>query len=309
MLQVVSSRDQVLLEEGQQFGIGGRIVRTDIVRRMDNPPAQQPEPDAVDDVPSEPRILGADQPIGKRPARILARRESDGGRVGKGGCPERFHARLAASLLEIEQDDLFLPFDGRLIGNLRKEGGHARPALLGPALRPHSHERERHGLGDGLRLAALHGAVEVHLRVAEVAAAAGEHLADEPVVRHVLLDARANPAVIGLHRVGPEFDGELGLDPQQVAPLHRPVVGELLALQQAIDQLAAFVGVGILQELRRLFSRRERADHVQVGPAHKDAVGAHPSGSDPQLFQPAEDQFVNPASGNRIGVAFKGTDR
>ena len=68
-------------------------------------------------------------------------------------------------------------------------------------------------------------------------------------------------------------------------------------------------GVGIFQELRCLFSRWERADHVQVGPAHKHAIGAHPSGSDPQLFQPAEDQFVNPALGHRIGVSFKGTDR
>ena len=82
-----------------------------------------------------------------------------------------------------------------------------------------------------------------------------------------------------------------------------------VTLQQAIDQFATFVGVGIRQELRRLFSRWESADHVQVGPAHKDAVGALPSGSDPQLFQPAEDQFVNPALGHRIGVAFKDTDR
>jgi hypothetical protein len=35
MLQVVAGRDQVLFEEGQQFGIGGRIVRTEIVRRME----------------------------------------------------------------------------------------------------------------------------------------------------------------------------------------------------------------------------------------------------------------------------------
>ena len=51
----------------------------------------------------------------------------------------------------------------------------------------------------------------------------------------------ANPAVIGLRRVGPEVDGKLRLDPQQVAPLHGPVVGELVALQQAVDQGAALV--------------------------------------------------------------------
>ncbi len=216
---------------------------------------------------------------------------------------------MAAGLLEIELDDLFLPFDGGLIGDLREEGGHARPALFGPAFRPHSHEAKRHGLGDGLRLAALHGAVEVHLRVAEIAAAGREHLADEPVVRHVLLDARANPAVIGLHRVGPELDGELRLDPQQVAPLHRPVVGELVSLQETIDELAAFVAVRILQELPGLFGRRQGADHVEVDPAHEDAVGTDSGGRDAQLLQPAEDQLVDPALGNRIGVAFKGAHR
>ena len=121
--------------------------------------------------------------------------------------------------------------------------------LLRPVLGPRPHERQGHGLGDGLRLPALDGAVEVDLGHAEIAAAGREHLPDEPVVRHVLLDARPNPAVIRLRRIGPQVDGELRLDPQQVAPLHRPVVGKLLPLQQAVDQGAAFVRVPVRQEL------------------------------------------------------------
>ena len=42
--------------------------------------------------------------------------------------------------------------------------------------------------------------------------------------------------MIGLHGVGPEIDGELRLDPQQIAPLQRPVVGEFIPLQQTVDQ-------------------------------------------------------------------------
>ena len=50
---------------------------------------------------------------------------------------------------------------------------------FGPLFGPRAHERQGHGLGDARRLLALHGAVEIDLRHAEVAAAGGEHLADE----------------------------------------------------------------------------------------------------------------------------------
>ena len=80
--------------------------------------------------------------------------------------------------------------------------------------------------------------------------------------------------MIGLRRVGPEVDGELRLDPQQIAPLHRPVVGELLPLQQPVDQRRAFVGAVIRQELPRLVGRGQRADHVEIDPSNEHAVGA-----------------------------------
>ena len=51
-------------------------------------------------------------------------------------------------------------------------------------------KRQGHGLGDGLRLPALDGAIEVDRRHAEIAAAGGEQLAHELVVGHVLPDAR-----------------------------------------------------------------------------------------------------------------------
>ena len=127
---------------------------------------------------------------------------------------------------------------------------------LRPGLGPRSHEGQGHGGGDAFRRAVLDGAVEVDRADAEIAAAGGEHLADELVVGLVLGDRRPHPAVIGLGRVGPEIDGELGLDPQHVAPFHRPVVGELVALQQAVDQQPALVlRVGVLDELAGLLAR------------------------------------------------------
>ena len=112
--------------------------------------------------------------------------------------------------------------------------------------------------------------------------------------------------MIGLRRVGPEVDGELGLDPQQIAPFHGPVVGELVALQQPIDQLAALVGAVVLEELRGLLRRGQGADHVQVRPPQEHLVGAELGRLDAQLLQAGENQLVNPAVG-RGGAALSKT--
>ena len=140
---------------------------------------------------------------------------------------------------------------------------------------------------------ALHGAVEVDRRVAEVAAAGGEQLADEPVVGLVLADGGADPAVIGLRGVGPEVDGELGLDAQQVAPLHGPVVGELGAFEQAVDEGGAFVGVGVGEELRGFLGGGQRADDVEEGAAEEDGVGREVGGLDVEAFEAGEDAGVD----------------
>ncbi len=150
---------------------------------------------------------------------------------------------------------------------------------------------------DGLRFLALDGAVEVDLGHTEIAAAGREHLPDEPVIRQVLLDAVPNPAVIRLHRIGPQIDGELRLDPQQVAPLHRPVIRKLLALQQTINQGAAFVRVLVQHERSRLLRGGQRANHVQIGAADKHGIRADIGGLNAQLLQPAENQFVDLAAG------------
>ena len=54
--------------------------------------------------------------------------------------------------------------------------------------------------------------------------------------------------MIGLGRVRPQVDGELGLDPQQVAPFQGPIVGPLVALQHAVHQRAALVGIASRRE-------------------------------------------------------------
>ncbi len=103
---------------------------------------------------------------------------------------------------------------------------------------------------------------------------------------------RADPAVIGLHRIGPQIDGELRLDPQQIAPLHRPVIGELVALQQAIDQVLRLFGSWSARNALASCGGGQRADHVQIDAANKHGIRADRSRLDAQPLQPGEDQFV-----------------
>ena len=105
--------------------------------------------------------------------------------------------------------------------------------------------------------------------------------------------AVANPVVIGLGGVGPQVDGELRLDAQQVAPLHRPVVGKLVALEQPVDQGGAFVGVRIGEELRRFLRGGQRADDVQVDAPQEYGVGREIGGLDVQAFQAVEHPCVD----------------
>jgi len=274
---------------------------------VNDAPPQEPVPQPVDDVPREPGVFGLDQPIGEDDARVLARGHADRSAVGEDRG--RGAARLARRLARIEGNDLLFPLVGGLVADLGEEGRHAGKPLFGPLVGPLPQERQCHGLGDALRGLALHGAVEVHLAHAEVAAVGREHLPDEPVIGQILANAGANPAVIGLGRIGPEVDGELGLHPQQIAPLHRPIVGKLLPLQEAIDQQAALLGVLIQQELPRLLRGGQGADDVQVGPPHKHLVGAHVRRLDAQPLQPAEDQIVDPALGSAIHAGRQGTAR
>ena len=148
--------------------------------------------------------------------------------------------------------------------------------------------------------------IEVDLRRPEIAAAGGEQLADEPVVGHVLLERGPNPAVVRLGGIGPEVDREFGLDPQQVGPLHRPVVGKLRTLQQAIDQHRALVGGLVVQKTLRLVRRGQRADRVEIDPPYESSIGTQLGRLDFQLFQLVEHELVDLALGRESRLDFEG---
>jgi len=170
---------------------------------------------------------------------------------------------------------LLLPLAGGFVADLRKEGGHARQTLLRPRIGPLPHERQGRGASEAFGRLVLHGAIEVDGADAEVASARCEHLPDELVIRLVGGDRLADPVVIGLGGIGPEIDGEFRFDAQNVAPFHRPVVGEFPPLQQTIDQRTPLpLRVRVVDERPGLVCRGQRADHIQIGATDKHGVRA-----------------------------------
>ena len=112
--------------------------------------------------------------------------------------------------------------------------------------------------------------------------------------------------MVGLGGVGPEVDGELGLDAQQIAPFHGPVVGELRALEQAVDQsgcvclgsvscrnCAASLAVGTVPMTSR------------IGAAQENGVGAGLRGLNTQLLQFGKNEVVDLVLRSQLNAAFE----
>jgi hypothetical protein len=200
--------------------------------------------------------------------------------------------------------DFLFPFRRGLDADLREKRRHAGQLISRPLVRTLTHERQRHRLRDAFRVAVLHGAIKIGLADLEIAAAGREQIAYELVVRLVLFDGGPNPVVIRLRCVGPQINGELRLHPQQVAPLHRPVIRKFIARQKLVNELGAFVRVAVQDEAAGFARRRLGANHVQAGAPDKHRVGTEIGRLDVQLFQPVENELVNFTFRRQFGRAF-----
>ena len=189
---------------------------------------------------------------------------------------------------------------------MREKCRQAGQTVAWPGLGPRAHERQGHGGGDALRRPVLHGAVEVDRADAEIAAAGREQFAGKLVIGFVRREGCQNPAMIRLGGVGPEIDGKLRLDPQEVAPFHRPIGGKFFPLQQPVNQRGALVRGLIQDELPRFHRRGQRADYIQVDAPDEHGIRADRRRLKPELLQLAENQLVNPALRDWVGQAFKG---
>ncbi len=246
-------------------------------------------------VPGKPGILRPNQPIGKHLPRIAVRRNRGLGAVRKDGrqrpvFAQRFGQRLRNLVGDrhrlvdgiysrrgaaghgdrvegIPEDNFLLPLAGGLVADLREERGHAGPTVFRPEVDPRAHQRQSHDRGDALRSLVLDGAVEVDRANAEIAPTRGEQFPGELVVRLILGDRFPHPAVIGLRRVGPNLDGELRLDSQDIAPFHGPVIDMRRLVEETADQGDAFVLVRTLNERFGLFRRTAAC---RSGPNRRD---------------------------------------
>ena len=182
------------------------------------------------------------QPFGQHLAAVLALD------VGRGAAQELRRHRLpghrvrhlAAAGVEDDRLAIVLALLAADLGEERREAVVVvhRPAVermvvaLG-ALRANAHEHLGHVLGRLQRVAL--DLVEVRGRVAERAAGGAEQLPDHLVQRHVRGDLVGQPVGVEKHRLVADLVARL--DHQQFGPLHGPDLGELLALQQPVDQL------------------------------------------------------------------------
>jgi hypothetical protein len=201
--------------------------------------------------------------------------------------------------------DFLFPFRRGLDADLREKRRHAGQLISRPLVRTLTHERQRHRLRDAFRVAVLHGAIKIGLADLEIAAAGREQVAHELVVGLVSRDGAPDPVVIGLRRVWPQINGKLRLHPEQVAPLHRPVIRKFIARQKLVNEFGAFVRVAAQDEAAGLARGRLGANHVQAGTPDKHRVGTEMGRLDVQLLQPVENDLVNFAFRRWLGRTLK----
>ncbi len=124
-------------------------------------------------------------------------------------------------------------------------------------------------LGGVLRVAA--GPPVVGGRVLENAAAGGQQLAGELVERLVGQNALVDPAMELAHAGRLEL---LAVGAEDVAPLERPELGRVGAVDQFVDQPGPLVGLLAFEEGERFLGMGQAAGGVEVGAADEFFVAA-----------------------------------
>ena len=118
----------------------------------------------------------------------------------------------------------------------------------------------------------LHQRIETRRRAVVHVAGRGHQSPDEPVVGHVPPERVIQPA---RERIRSLVVKQLLGVVQVVAPVQRPEIGVLGPIQEAVDDLAALLRVGVRQKLPSFLRGGDHADRVEVHPAEKGRVVGH----------------------------------
>ena len=205
----------------------------------------------------------------------------------------------------VEDDDL-ATFDAAFHVHAGKETGEAVVIIQRPTiermvvalstLNARAEEDLSEVLGRLLRREPFVGGVEVRRRLLDVAAVADDQFRNELIERPIRGHLVVNPRGVGPHRL--LIAAVLRLivdssDAEQLAPLHRPQVDELFAVEQRVDQLHTFVFDSVGDEAIVFFTRRREADQVERDAPQERFVVADLGRSHVQLLELVEDERVD----------------
>ena len=288
----------------EQFRIGWRVGQADVIDRLDQTASEQMSPDAVGDVACEITVLRSGHPLGQyRPPVAL------GVGVGHAGFQGVSVDQLSgAGVLGLGIAGGSDRFAGgtRLESDLREKGLHAPVIRLSPpvvgmmvALGTIDSHSEKDLRDDGGPVAGFADRlVEDCLGVLTDRAAGGQQFPGELVDGRVFGKPIADPAVVVVGRFVAELEA---IDPQQVRPFQRPVVGVLGSLQQPVDAPSPSVAVLVLEELPRFLGCRQPADDVEADSTKEGGVVGSGRGQDVEFLEFLVDQGVDEVGFGQLG--------
>ena len=91
-----------------------------------------------------------------------------------------------------------------------------------------------------------------------------------------------------------------GVGPQHIGPLEGPEGGVVGVLDEAVDELGALVGGGVVQECLSLFNGRQSPARIERGPADELFIGAEVGGENQQLLELLVDLHIDEVQLGRI---------
>ena len=93
-----------------------------------------------------------------------------------------------------------------------------------------------------------------------------------------------------------------GPDLQKLGPLHDPKLGEVLSLQQLVDQCFTFLWIGIGDKGIQFLLGREKPDDVEVDPPDEHFVGTDFGWDDTQFVKLLVNMFVDVVEFRELGT-------
>ena len=154
--------------------------------------------------------------------------------------------------------------------------------------------------GDVLRFGELGDVIEIGRRVEIQLARSRQQLGRQLVVRLVLHDGFAEPAIHQPAPFGPLVEQAHA---KQVAEPRRPDLGKLGPIDQLVDQLwSRLCGSFDSRNARALLERRQEADGVEIDAPQELGIGAQGRGNDVHPLELGENQLVDEVVAGNFGV-------